>query len=156
MSLKRGPVMTQHKGLNTRGTHYQVYQEWDVGSQIWILNLNSVNFIFEISCHSHSSPVTFCMPNCPLWTVRDVYAASVAALAKTRNLGDWGIRHRWAVLSCLYIPDEEMGDGSCHRAWFDVLVNIATTCKSWFKKLETLSCTALHWVQNYHWGFLFN
>ena len=23
---------------------------------------------------------------------------------------------------------------------------IATTCKSWFKKLETLSCTALHWV----------
>ena len=23
-------------------------------------------------CHSHSSPITFCMPNCPLWSVRAV------------------------------------------------------------------------------------
>ena len=43
------------------------------------------------------------------------------ALVGTRNLGDGGIRDRWAVQSNSYIPNDWVRVASCKQAWFGVL-----------------------------------
>ena len=77
------------------GTRCQVYQEWELGSQMLALNYIQCKltiYINDYSCHSHSKThnILHVHPS-------DVVSTSswhAVALVWTRNLGDGGIRDR--------------------------------------------------------------